>query len=119
MVKILITILLAGYFVFCFFGIFKTKVVLPRPKEFYDEHTNGFLGYKMELTTDQEALNFFRIVFTLFFFAGVVVAWSMGLFESNKPKETITQEQQQAQQQQAQRTEQTVKTNKGTTGGTD
>ena len=55
----------------------------------------------------------------LFVIAGVVVAWSMGLFESNKPKETITQEQQQAQQQQAQRTEQTVKTNKGTTGGTD
>jgi len=74
MSRIIITILLAGYFFFTLFGIFKTKVMLPRPKEFYDEHTNGFLGYKAELQTDQDALNFFRIVFTLLFFAGVVGA---------------------------------------------
>jgi hypothetical protein len=74
MAKIIITILLAGYFIFCLFGVFKTKKMFPNPKEFYDEHTNGFLGYKAELKTDQDALNFFQIVFILLFILGIIGA---------------------------------------------
>jgi len=69
-----VTILLAAYFIFCIFGAVKTKVMFKHPKEFYDEHTNGFLGYKAELKTDQDALNFFRSVFLLLFIVGVVGA---------------------------------------------
>ena len=60
------------------------------------------------------------LAIVLFLVAGVVVAWSAGLFRGPEaPKETITQEQQQAQQAQEQRTQQAVTQKKGNTGGTD
>ena len=56
----------------------------------------------------------------LFVVAGVVVAWSMGLFASSGSRaEPVTAEQQQAQQAQEQRTQQTIKAKQGVTGGTD
>jgi hypothetical protein len=88
-------------------------------KSLVDESGMGSIGAPKVAVKKNESGKLMLAV-ALFLIAGVVVAWTSGIFTGEpKPVETITPEQQQAQQVQQQRTEETVKAKKGNTGGTD